>query len=111
MSRRVKGSKNFADFNYSSYLETKWRLQASCRTTDTSVFFGSPKSKNIIKAKEICSTCPVSHHCLYSALQFQYYGVWGNTTEEERNYITKEIYKNDVSNVTLNHCKEIVKMF
>jgi len=111
MSKRVKGSKSLAEFNYSSYAETKWRLQASCRHVDTSVFFASPKSQDIVKAKKVCSTCPVNYHCLYSALQYQYYGVWGNTTEEERSYITKEIYKNDVSNVTLNHCKKIVKMF
>lgn len=107
----MRGSKNFSEFNYSSFVETQWRLQASCRKTDTSVFFSSPKSEDIVKAKQICSTCPVTHHCLYSALQFQYYGVWGNTTEEERSYITKEIYKNDVSNVTLDQCKKIVKMF
>lgn len=111
MNKRVKGVRDFADFNYSSYSETKWRLKASCRNADTSVFFGSPKSENIAKAKKLCSVCPVSHNCLQSALQFQYYGVWGNTTEDERNYITKEIYKNDVSNVTLSYCKVIVKMF
>lgn len=111
MSRKVKGSKNFSEFDYSSFAETQWRLQAACRKTDTSTFFGSPKSDDIAKAKQICFTCPVNYHCLYSALQFQYYGVWGNTTEEERSYITKEIYKNDVSNVTLEHCKKIVHMF
>jgi len=111
MSRKVKGSKNFAEFNYSSYKETEWRLKAACRTSGTSLFFSSPKSDDIQKAKSICSNCPVNYHCLQSALQFQYYGVWGNTTEEERSYITKEIYKNDVSNVTLSQCEKLVEMF
>ena len=111
MSRKVKGSKNFAEFNYSSYEETKWRLKAACKVSGTSIFFSSPKSEDILKAKSICSNCTVSSHCLKSALEFQYYGVWGNTTEEERNYITKEIYKNDVSNVTLSQCEKLVLMF
>lgn len=111
MSRKVKGSKNFSEFDYFSFSETQWRLKASCREVNTSIFFNSPKSQDVLKAKQICSSCPVSHHCLYSALQFQYYGIWGNTTEEERSYITKEIYKNNVSDVTLDHCKKIVKMF
>lgn len=111
MTKKVKGSKSFSDFDYCSYEETTWRLKASCRNVDTLIFFGSPKSIDLDKAKSICSVCPVSHNCLYNALKYQYYGVWGNTTEEERKYITREIFKNDVSNLTLVECEKIVKMF
>jgi WhiB family redox-sensing transcriptional regulator len=107
----VRGSKNFSEYNYRSHAENGWKSQASCRNVDTSIFFSTSKSEDITKAKRICSSCPVSAYCLYSALQYQYQGVWGNTTEEERNYITKVIYKNDVSNVTLEHCKVLVGTF
>jgi len=111
MGKKIKGSKSFSEFDYSLYSETEWRLKAACRTEKTSIFFGSPKSEDIVLAKSVCGNCPVNHYCLFSALQYQYYGVWGNTTEEERAYVTREIYKNDVSSVTLDHCRKIVKMF
>ena len=111
MSRKIKGSKNFSEFDYSSFQETEWRLKAACRNKETSIFFGSPKSEDIVNAKAVCSSCSVSPQCLMGALQYQYYGVWGNTTEEERSYIVKEIYKNDVTHITLDQCRKIVKMF
>jgi hypothetical protein len=111
MRQRIRGVKSFSEFDYFSFYERQWRSKASCRTADTSLFFSSPKSQGVVEAKKICSSCSVSGNCLFSALQYQYFGVWGNTTDEERNYITRKIYKNDISKLTLNQCEKMVKMF
>ncbi len=38
----------------------------------------------ISQAKALCTQCPVVHHCLDQALARHEYGVWGGTTERER---------------------------
>ena len=39
MGKKIKGSKNFSEFDYSLYSETEWRLKAACKTKKTSIFF------------------------------------------------------------------------
>lgn len=111
MSKKILGTKNISEFDYYCRSETDWRLNASCKNSKTSIFFGSPKSRDIVSAKAICATCPVSPQCLMDALKYQYYGVWGNTTEKERVYITKKICGNDLTDLTLDNCRDIVKLF
>ena len=38
-------------------------------------------------AKAICSPCPLKTACLEYALETNYEGVWGGTTDEDRNTI------------------------
>lgn len=40
----------------------------------------------IIKAKQICETCPVKEPCLEYALVNESYGIWGGMSETERQY-------------------------
>lgn len=42
-----------------------------------------------IKAKKICSQCPVRLICLADALRRRESGVWGGTTEDERKNIIR----------------------
>lgn len=111
MAKKPLGSRSIEDFDIFNSEDNLWRNKAACKGTQTSVFFGSPKSSDIKIAKSICSACPVSSECLKSALIYQYYGVWGNTTEEERSYIIKYILNYDVSQLTIEQSKKIVSMF
>lgn len=36
---------------------------------------------------ELCSSCPVQEECLDYALKAEPYGIWGGTTESEREYL------------------------
>lgn len=111
MAKKPLGSRAIEDFDIFNSDDNSWRVKAACKGVETSTFFGSPKSNDIKVAKSICSACPVSAHCLKSAITYQYYGVWGNTTEDERSYIIKSLLNYDVSNLTLEQSKKFVSMF
>lgn len=111
MAKKPLGSRSIEDFDIFNVDDNSWRNKAACKGVTTSVFFGSPKSNDIKVAKLICSACPVNAECLQSALTYQYYGVWGNTTEEERSYIIKHILNYDLSQLTVEQSKKILSMF
>jgi len=111
MPKKVTGVKSFDEYDFLSSAEVTWRLKAACRNKETSLFFSPPKSNDVQAAKKICRSCPVSAECLYSGLTYQYQGIWGGTTEEERVYVVKHICKNDISNLTMQQCEKMSKMF
>lgn len=43
-----------------------------------------------VEAKKICSTCPVRINCLKNAIKNEELGIWGGTTEAERNQMVKK---------------------
>lgn len=66
-----------------------------CSTTDPELFFpqeieyngrtaAGPKYINLALAKEICSKCPLQLNCLEYAIRNSEIGVWGGTTETQR---------------------------
>ncbi|MCL2582166.1 MAG: WhiB family transcriptional regulator [Streptosporangiales bacterium] len=66
-----------------------WWQAAACRTADPDIFFPvsahGPGEEDIAQAKEVCAECSVRRQCLQFALAtHQMHGVWGGTTEEER---------------------------
>lgn len=66
-----------------------WWQAAACRTADPDIFFPvsahGPGEDDIARAKEVCAECRVRRQCLQFALAtHQMHGVWGGTTEEER---------------------------
>lgn len=66
------------------YDPRSWRLDAACRTVDTTIFFPDSEEKSG-PAVAICATCPVREECLEFALATrQDDGVWGGLTETER---------------------------
>lgn len=111
MAKKPTGTRSIEDFDIFNFKDNGWREKAACKNIDTSVFFGSPKSQSISAAKKICKKCSVNSACLKSALTYQYHGVWGNTTEEERSYIIKKILKNDISDIDISTCSKLVSMF
>lgn len=69
----------------------EWQFSAACREVDPETFFYEPKERGHAKrkreqaAKKVCAGCPVLTQCLKHALNApEHYGVWGGTTEEER---------------------------
>ena len=69
----------------------EWQLDAACAGMDTSLFYqadnerGASVRRRELKAKAICSTCPVISDCLKAALaSHEPYGVWGGMSADER---------------------------
>jgi WhiB family transcriptional regulator, redox-sensing transcriptional regulator len=59
-----------------------WQEEAACRGSNNDTFFSDEKA-----AKGICAGCPVMVECLEAALVYNYSGVWGGTTDKERQRI------------------------
>jgi WhiB family transcriptional regulator, redox-sensing transcriptional regulator len=66
-----------------------WWSLAACRSVDPELFFPISLSgagvAQVEEAKAVCAKCSVRSHCLSTALALGHvYGIWGGTTEEER---------------------------
>ena len=68
-----------------------WQLNAACRGQDTAGFYhpenerGPSRMRREMRAKAVCSGCPVIESCLRWALAAREpYGVWGGLSVEER---------------------------
>ena len=66
-----------------------WWRSAACREMDPELFFPvgarGPGAGEIDRAKAVCAGCRVRRQCLqYALATHQMHGVWGGTTEEER---------------------------
>jgi WhiB family redox-sensing transcriptional regulator len=68
-----------------------WQVKAACRGVDTSNFYhpenerGPSRVRREMRAKAVCSACPVIENCLRWALAAREpYGVWGGLSVEER---------------------------
>lgn len=69
----------------------EWQDRAACRDVNPELFFSAESERGISKlareavAKALCNTCPVRSECREHALRVgEPYGVWGGTTEDER---------------------------
>lgn len=47
--------------------------------------------ENTRQAKEICSECSIKFDCLSYALYHEIFGIWGGTTEREREKLRKKM--------------------
>jgi len=71
-----------------------WRLRAACREADPEAFF--PVSgiratrEDCAEALAYCGRCEVTEECLEYALTHRAQGVWGNTTDFERDAMTRQ---------------------
>lgn len=68
-----------------------WQEEALCQGRDSSVFFTDEQDDETPSNayKEICNSCPVRSECLEFALIYNMYGIWGGTTDKERNKLPK----------------------
>jgi WhiB family redox-sensing transcriptional regulator len=64
---------------------------AACRDLPPSIFFQNDAKKDKIAA-EICVECNVAQDCLEYALRHGEYGVWGGTSERQRDKIRVRSY-------------------
>lgn len=66
-----------------------WWRSAACQGMDPELFFPvaaqGPGAGETARAKAVCAGCRVRRQCLqYALATHQMHGVWGGTTEEER---------------------------
>lgn len=69
-------------------LGSDWYARAHCKGRQTSDFYPdfttTPVPEDI---QRLCDTCPVQGECLTHALKKREPGIWGGTTEAQRNAI------------------------
>lgn len=70
---------------------TPWREAAACIDADEVSFFPDKEDLGaIVRAKAICSGCPVADICLSWAIETnQSQGVWGGHTAKERRRVRR----------------------
>lgn len=67
----------------------EWKEQGACRTESTELFFDESHGRKAqaieLKAKAVCSRCPVRVECLEFAIATnEHNGIWGGLTDKER---------------------------
>jgi hypothetical protein len=85
--------------------------QAVCRGVETQAFFieGQPMGRiarikhqeRIDNAIQICTSCSIQERCLDYALKAEPYGIWGGTTEIEREYLRSKLGINCAREISL----------
>ena len=66
-----------------------WMEEAACKGQPTETFFPHAGS-SIFRARALCLGCPVRSQCLdYALADYELSGVWGGTTERERERIRR----------------------
>lgn len=66
----------------------------NCESTDTDLFFvpeGQGTYPQIRALRKICGSCVVQKECLDYALKHSVMGYWGNTTENQRHKIRRQL--------------------
>ena len=66
----------------------------NCESTDSDAFFvpdGQGTYTDVNMLRRICGTCPVKSECLDYALRHEVLGYWGNTTENQRKQLRKQL--------------------
>jgi WhiB family transcriptional regulator, redox-sensing transcriptional regulator len=70
-----------------------WMPRGACRGEDPELFFPitaiGPALAQILAAKTVCFRCAVRAACLSYALATRQSGIWGGTTQEERDAIQR----------------------
>jgi hypothetical protein len=79
----------------------EWRSQANCHNAESEVFFPPQITiDSVHKAFSYCKPCPVKTECLHLAVVYSYEGIWGCSTQGQRNYILKTVFNNDITDFT-----------
>lgn len=76
-------------------IDRTWQMKGLCRGNHSYLFFPpstverkDERERREIKAKAICSVCPVKDDCLEFAVEIKEpYGIWGGLTETERRQV------------------------
>jgi WhiB family transcriptional regulator, redox-sensing transcriptional regulator len=60
-----------------------WRHRGLCAGEDPEIFFPA-NGVSEIKARKICTKCPVSEDCLEYATEAYEFGIWGGLDQQQR---------------------------
>lgn len=75
-------------------MDMTWTEQANCNGIDTEEFFPQDESAqyaNETLLRRVCSNCVVQEACLNYALHNNVLGWWGNTSDNKRKKLRKEL--------------------
>ncbi|MFK4083661.1 WhiB family transcriptional regulator [Kribbella sp. NPDC020789] len=77
-------------------IDVRWQDKAYCAGyLDTDDFYPEDETKRGVRRtsdpKDLCAFCPVVRSCLAAAIVADEHGVWGRTTEDERDAIREEL--------------------
>lgn len=61
-----------------------WQEEAVCGGEDTNIFFTDERRAQRSIIGSICGMCPVQAECLTFAIVYNMHGIWGGTTDKER---------------------------
>jgi hypothetical protein len=76
-------------------IEPEWHTDAACRdTADPDAWFPArtASAEEIVEPLAICAGCPVRRSCLAAGLVGREYGIWGGTTEAQRDAALAELH-------------------
>jgi hypothetical protein len=78
-----------------------WRSRAACRGMDSDLFYVHKESlrppETLLK---VCESCPVRAACLLEALIHREQGVWGGTTEKQRQLLRRHYLRRSCPSCT-----------
>ncbi len=66
-----------------------WQDDAACRGADPKLFFPASPDEVPFEARLLCSDCDVRIECLEHALRHEDFGVWGGTSEAQRDQVRR----------------------
>lgn len=76
----------------------EWMNDAACAGAELDKFFPAKGAGNR-QARAICADCPVINDCLDYAIVYRMTGIWGGTTQSQRNRLysreIQEIVRDD----------------
>jgi WhiB family redox-sensing transcriptional regulator len=65
--------------------DEEWRQKAACKNTDPTVFFPFKHTvRTTSEALSYCAQCEVKAECLHIAVTYNYDGIWGGSTNDQR---------------------------
>lgn len=74
--------------NVPTYQPARWTDQAACAGAPTDDWFphrGSERTPEAVRARDLCTTCPVWEDCLlYALANRERHGIWGGIPTEKR---------------------------
>jgi len=83
---------------FKEHMTQDWRHEAACAgdKVDPELFFpigerGAGNETQIAEAKKICMDCDVRRECLTTALEGKEQGIWGGTTDGEREALRRRV--------------------
>jgi len=86
-----------------------WMNQSSCRNENLEIFFPNRYTdNNVAKPFSVCKNCPVKVQCLQYSYATDSIGIWGGTTEYQRNVILVNYFKKKPKKLTLSDARQII---